>query len=77
MEFSGCGFKSHSGQLSIDTSKNPSVVNTIDIYIYVYYIHICIFAYWLLISFPNFLQGFYTHIYVPGRSVMSNCEMPI
>ena len=27
--FSGCGFKSHSGQLSIATSKNPSVVNTI------------------------------------------------
>ena len=28
-EFSGRGFKSHSGQLSIATSKNPSVVNTI------------------------------------------------
>ena len=28
-EFSGRGFKSHSGQLSITTSKNPSVVNTI------------------------------------------------
>ena len=25
----GCGFKSHSSQLSIATSKNPSVVNTI------------------------------------------------
>ena len=30
-EFSGRGFKSHSGQLSITTSKNPSVVNTISI----------------------------------------------
>ena len=29
MEFSGCGFKAHSGQHSMDTSKNPSVVNTI------------------------------------------------
>ena len=28
-EFSGRGFKSHSGQLSIATSENPSVVNTI------------------------------------------------
>ena len=27
--FSGRGFKSHSGQLSIATSKNRSVVNTI------------------------------------------------
>ena len=29
MEFSCCGFKSHSGQLSVATSKNPSVVNII------------------------------------------------
>ena len=29
MEFSGCGFKSHSGQPSIAPSKNPSVVNII------------------------------------------------
>ena len=29
MEFGDCEFKSHSGQLSIATSKNPSVVNTI------------------------------------------------
>ena len=28
-EFSGRGFKSHSGQLSIATSKNPSKANTI------------------------------------------------
>ena len=36
MEFSGCGFKSHSGQLSIATSKNPSIpyMNTIHIQIY-------------------------------------------
>ena len=27
-KFSGRGFKSHSGQLSIATSNNPSVVNT-------------------------------------------------
>ena len=33
-EISGRGFKSHSGQLSIATLKNPSVVNTIYIYIY-------------------------------------------
>ena len=26
---SGCGFKSHSGQFSVATSKSPSVVNTI------------------------------------------------
>ena len=47
-EFSGHGFKSHSGQLSIATSKNPSVVNMIYvciyiyIYIYIYYIYIYI-----------------------------------
>ena len=29
MEFGDCGFKSHSGQLSIATSKNLSVENTI------------------------------------------------
>ena len=29
-EFSGRWFESHSGQLLIATSKNPSVVNTID-----------------------------------------------
>ena len=28
MEFSGRGFISYSGQLSIATSKNPSMVNT-------------------------------------------------
>ena len=27
MKFSGCGLKSHSGQLSIATYKNPSMVN--------------------------------------------------
>ena len=32
MEFSGRGLKSQSGQLSIVISKNPSVVNTIYIY---------------------------------------------
>ena len=32
MEFRGFGFKSHSGQLSIATSKNPLLVNTICIY---------------------------------------------
>ena len=36
MGFSGRGFKSHSGQLSIATSKNPSVVNTIYTYIHTY-----------------------------------------
>ena len=43
MEFSGRGFKSHSGQLSMATSKNPSGVNTIYIYIYIHiYTYICI-----------------------------------
>ena len=28
---SGCGFKSHSGQLSIATSNNPSVVKNLSI----------------------------------------------
>ena len=32
MEFSGLGFKSHLDQLSIATSNNPSVVNTIYIH---------------------------------------------
>ena len=36
MEFGGRGFKSHSGQLSIATSNNPSVVNTIYTYIHIY-----------------------------------------
>ena len=35
-QFSGHGFKSQSGQLSIATSKNPSVVNTIYTYMYIY-----------------------------------------
>ena len=35
MEFSGRGFQSRSGKLSIATSKNPSVVNTIYIYIHI------------------------------------------
>ena len=38
------GLKSHSGQLSIATSKNPSVVNTIYIYVCMYiYIYIYIY----------------------------------
>ena len=45
-EFSGRGFKSYSGQqLSIATSKNPSVVTTIYIYIYIYIIYIYIYIY--------------------------------
>ena len=40
-EFSGRGFKSYPGQLSIATSKNPSVVTTI----YIYYIYIYIYIY--------------------------------
>ena len=46
MEFSGHGFKSHSGQLSIATSNNLLVVNTIIPYIYMVcmvYIYICIY----------------------------------
>ena len=45
MEFGGHGFKSHSSQLSIVTSKNPSVVNAI-----------CIssFRYTLMITWRNF-----------------------
>ena len=35
-EFSGRGFKSHSGQLPMATSNNPPVVNTIYICIYIY-----------------------------------------
>ena len=38
MEFSGHGFESHSGQLSIATSWSPSVVITIyDMYIWYVY----------------------------------------
>ena len=36
MEFSYCGFKSHSGQLSVATSENPELVNTIYIKLYMY-----------------------------------------
>ena len=53
MEFTIRGFKSHSGQLSIATSKNLSVVNNnnynnnnnnnIYIYIYQYINFLCIF----------------------------------
>ena len=46
MEFSGRGSKSHSGQLSMATSKNPSVENTIYISIYInIYIYIYIYKY--------------------------------
>ena len=40
MKFGGHGFKSNSGQISLDTSKNPSVVNTI----YIFDNYITIFA---------------------------------
>ena len=40
-EFSGRGFKSHLGQLSIATSKNPSVVNTIYINSFRYNVITC------------------------------------
>ena len=43
-------FKSLSGQLSIATSKNLSVVNTICISLYIYiYIYICIYIYHVLV----------------------------
>ena len=49
-EFSGHGFKSHSGQLSIATSKNPSVVNMIYVCIYIYIIYIYIYYIYIYIS---------------------------
>ena len=48
-EFSGHGFKSDSGQLSIATSKNSSLLNSITyiyLYIYIYiYKYACIYIY--------------------------------
>ena len=54
MEFSGRGFKSHSGQLSIVTSKNPSVMNTIYMYIYIF-----IFYYILLYFMYVYINNIY------------------
>ena len=42
MEFSVHGFKSHLGQLSITTSKNPSVMNTICINSFRYNVITCV-----------------------------------
>ena len=65
MEISGHRFKFHLGQLSIATSKNPSVANTIYIhtyihtYIYIYtYICICICIYIYIYTY------IYIHIYI-------------
>ena len=41
MEFSGRGFKSHPGQRSIATSKNPSGVNTLCINSFRYNVITC------------------------------------
>ena len=60
MEFNGSGFKSHSGQLSIATSKNLSVVNNnnynnnnnnIYIYIYISIYQLFMHFYALMINF--------------------------
>ena len=73
-EFSGRGFKSRSGQLSIATSKNPSVVYIniyityilyiyIYIYIYITYIYIvCIYIYTYNIYI--YIYNIYLHAYI-------------
>ena len=48
---SGCGFKSHSGQLSMAALKNPSVIIP---YVYIYiYIHIYIYIWMIYIYMYN------------------------
>ena len=47
MEFKARGFKSYSGELSIATSRNLSIVNTY-IYIYTYYTNTLMYYFILL-----------------------------
>ena len=66
-EFSGCGFKCHSGQLSIAASKNPSVVNTyiFNIYIYVHIYLIYIYNIYMVYIFYVYMYIFiYIYIYI-------------
>ena len=68
-EFSGCGLKFHSRQLSIATSKNPTVVNII-LYIYIYkyiykYIYYIYIIYYILyILYINIYISIYIYIYI-------------
>ena len=54
MEFSGRGSKSHSGQLSMATSKNPVVENTIYLYTNIYILYIYIIYYIYIFAFLRF-----------------------
>ena len=58
MEFTIRGFKSHSGQLSITTSKNLSVVNNNNNNIYIY-IYIYISTYQLFMHFYALMINFH------------------
>ena len=67
-EFSGRGFKSRSGQLSIATSKNPSVVY-INIYItYIIYIYILpiyiLYVYIYIHTIYIYIYNIYLHAYI-------------
>ena len=61
---------SHSGQLSIATSRNPSVVNTNTIHIYIYHIYIytipiyiCTYIYICMYIYIYICTLIYVHIY--------------
>ena len=66
MEFSGRGFESHSDQLSIATSKNLSVVNTIYmcVYIYIYIYIIYIYIYINVYTYILYIYFIYIYIYI-------------
>ena len=64
MEFNGCGFKSHSGQLAIATSKNCLVVDTISISWCHYTQVITSTKLWLKIQYIYIYIYLYMYIYI-------------
>ena len=67
MEFTGRGFKFHTGQLCIATSKNLSVVNTIYMYTYIY-IYIYIYTYIYIYIYIHI----HTYILVKEKTYFDN-----
>ena len=68
---SGRGFKSHSGQLFVATSKNPSVIGDYHIYIYIYmYIYIYIYIKCKILDIQKIYIYKFKKIYSETRSTM-------
>ena len=70
MEFSGRGSKSHSGQLSMATSKNPLVENTIYIYKYIY-IYTNIYILYIYIIYYIYIFAFLRFDILSSSKILS------